>query len=224
VDDHHKTRRRERIFKYGVIGFFSAPTVLWVALLDVCRRGGWRSSLLVISLALNLFCGFVFVLAFLIAGEEPEVKESPPGTGGAIPPGFEWAQQGPLYFARVRTDSSAGAILGESVFITQDGCLVAGFDFTDGTPRIERAVLYDSKCLSKIEFDVLSGATSIMSYTQDGIPGSSLTDEDGDGVPDVKIEWDGPKSFRRSGHVTWVPTSDANAPDQVSNENATRLP
>ena len=172
--------------------------------------------MVLISLGLNLFCAFVFVLAFAIAGEEQEVTESPPAAVGAIPPGFEWARQGPLYFARVRADSPAAPILGQSVFIAQDGCFVAGFEFTNGTARIESAELYDSDCLAKLDLNVSSGATIFTSYAKDGRAEYSLRDCDGDGVPDIRTEWDVPRSFKRAGELTWVPMSDDNAVDQRS--------
>lgn len=217
-------RRTGSVFRYAATGFFSAGTVPWLAFLALLRKRGWKFSIIVISFALNGFCAIVFTLAFFISDDETGTRECATAPAAAIPPGFECAQRGPLYFVRVRPDSPTAPVLGQSLFVVQNGCFVAGFDLSDGRSRVETARLYGADCLLKLELDVSSGATSFTSYAEDGTPESSLRDGDGDGVPDIRIEWNADRSFKRSGNLTWVPTSDENARDQRTHEGPSPSP
>jgi hypothetical protein len=179
------------------------PLAVAAAFAQLFRRRGWRFSLVTVSVAGNVLFVAVVVAAYLVSHEPSGEKECPGIAKNALPPGFVCKEQGSLSFAEMSSREAAASVFGRTVFVASGGCIVAAFEFDKSGGNVSTANIYDAACRPRLEMDVATGATSYSVYDGSAEPEYSVRDKNGDGIPDVKIEWTSNTSFRRSEPIEW---------------------
>jgi hypothetical protein len=160
------------------------------------------SALTTVSVAGNLLFLAVVIIAYIVLHEPPGEDGCPASAKGALPAGFVCKEQGPLYFAEMSSRQAAASLFGRTVFVASGGCIVAAFEFDKSGGNVSTAQIYDAACRPRLEMDLATGATSYTVF--DGYTAEyGVRDKDGDGIPDIKIEWTSNTSFRRSEPIEW---------------------
>lgn len=198
--------RDQRWIASTAISFLSPPIALGVAMIRLCRQVGWRIWLAILSGAINA----VFILAvILVLLESPEdaldrsccseIQEVPPD-------GFVCLAPGPLVFCEPAPLSTLSVIIPNCVYVVSDGIIRARFEFTDETlSSLREVLLADEHGRPWLQGDLDDHSFIYSQYKNEADTDAevSLRDTDGDGVPDVKVDWLLGRSFERLKDIEW---------------------
>lgn len=201
--EEHRTQRIRRRFALGLGALLYTPLLFWAAFAPLFRARGWRFTLTAVSVAGNILFLVVVILAYTVSLGPSAKKECPSGPNDVLPPGFVCKEQGPLYFAEMSPEELAYSVLPRTIDVFLRGCIVASFEFAKGVDTLSGAELYDANCRPRVDLDPATGATSYSVYDGYTDPEYSVRDKDGDGIPDLKIDWTSNTSFRRTEPIEW---------------------
>ena len=190
----------------AAVAIFSPGLAVLATVIQMMGQRGWKFAMVGISVAVNaLFMFALIVVGYAGSDDESLIVDHRGDGNAAIPEGFSLRRQGPLYFAEPVFDELSSITLRSSICVVLHGCIVATFEFEDGLSTLTNVQVWDAQCRPRIDFDVRTGATiySLFETHKDMDPEYSIRDEDGDGIPDRKINWATSESFKRSGPMSW---------------------
>ena len=181
---------------------FSPQLAMWAAVIRILRGQGWRFALVTFSVLGNLLFVVVVILAYSAASHS--------GAGacsdtvyGVFPSGMRCRGPGPLYFAEFSPGTIPDSVLPPTIYVVMDGCILAGFEFDAQLRTVNASQLNDDMCRSRVDLTLATGAFIYTNYGKGFEAEYSLRDEDGDGVPDRKVDWITNESFIRSHPLEW---------------------
>ncbi|MCP4591168.1 MAG: hypothetical protein GY842_10510 [bacterium] len=180
------------------------PGMCWVGLRVLFCRGRWLHKFLVLSVCGNLVFAMGLFLAFT---EEDNPQGFYPSQEGTLA-GFEFIRcsEGPLWFCRTSEGSELDQALPNTVYVAFAGLIRARFEFVDEKMNALREVTVSDQ-FGRPWVDVnLTDQNLIYSrYTaeQQTDPEVSLRDKDGDGIPDMMVNWQSQESFERKEELEW---------------------
>lgn len=178
--------------------------ILWAPVRLVASIDGWTRRILVLSLA-----GNALFVSVLILGYYESARSS--SEGGLLldrqvaPRCFEYLGD-QFQFCRGAPGSEFERIVPNAIYVASDGIIRARFEFSNASlSSLSEVTLSDAVGRPWIDANLDDGKVVYSRYSSEngGDPESSLLDEDGDGIPDVKIDWIVHKRFRRDGELLW---------------------
>ena len=182
---------------------FPAVAMGWGGLKLLFGPGRWRSKLVALSIFGNVLFVFVMVLGYYVSQASPRSPEEEVSLLGAE---FIPCVNAPLHFVEAHPQSEMGRALENSVYVSFNGIIRARFEFTDGVmDTLKEVQLSDNYGRPWIRAPLETGKLFYTRYygeksTTDG--DVTLVDEDGDGIPDVMIDWELPATFERE-DIKW---------------------
>lgn len=182
---------KDRMLPLIIRAIHSACAVIWTA-----RGKRWKSTLIALSVCGNILSLFVVVLAsYSVTRDQAKLT-----------PGFILHSPGPLMFCRVPADSELERILPNSIYVSFGGLIRARFEFGDN----ELTVLTSTSVMDQsgrpwIEADIKDGNFIYNQFQDDEQvdPVFSLRDRNGDGIPDIKVDWNLGQSYEAEGAFAW---------------------
>lgn len=171
--------------------FRSACAVIWTA-----RGKRWKSTLIALSVCGNLLSLFVVLLATYSMKREQ----------AKLAPGFVLHSSGPLRFCRAPTDSELARILPNTIYVSSGGVIRARFEFGDSELTVlTTTTVMDEYGRPWIDASVNDGTFMYNQFVDDEQedPVFSLRDRNGNGIPDIKVNWNLGQSFEAEGDLAW---------------------
>lgn len=180
--------------------------VFWGVLAVFFGPGKWKYRLFAVSVAGNVLFVFVLTLGYLATEADSHGILSPTETELVAPECVECTQDA-LRFCQAPRDSELARIVPHAVYVAFDGRMTARFEFVDERlDRLREVTISDEHGRPWIDAELATGRVIYSRYgephAQD--PTESLIDEDGDGVPDAKVDWVLGQKFEHDG-LNWRP-------------------
>lgn len=202
MERRRNSRQTQGQIRLTLAALFSPQLAMWMGFMRILRGRGWRFALVTLSVLGNLLFIFVLILAFVI-GRQSEAGDCPDTAQGTFPSDMRCRPPGPLYFAEFSPGIIPDSVLPPAIYVVTDGCILAGFDFDEERETVKASQLYDNTCRSRVDLTLATGALIYTNYGKGFEAEYSLRDEDGDGVPDRKVDWTTNESFIRSHPPDW---------------------
>lgn len=194
--------RRTKIL--AAIGVLNPVILLPIGLARLLRSIGVMKVLFFLSVLGNLAFLTLVIVALLSDSERGSSKSLDHALVGAIPPGFIVRDQGPLYFCELANGNDSANLISNRIYVASESCAWAEFEFMHPSDKHPRVVaINNSACQSVLAYNLLDGSINITRFGADGQVEESLRDENGDGIPDRRINWRDNSSYVRTGSVTW---------------------
>ncbi len=180
--------------------------VYWGVFRILVRPGRWVQKLMAFSICGNLL--FVAVLVLGYYEEKTQERGSHPDDSLLVAAECVERPPGPLHFCQALRGSELGRIVPDAVYVASHGLVRARFEFTDeGLTALREVTLCDNLGRPWIDANLQDGSFIYTRYTDDvqTDPQVSLMDKDGDGIPDMLVEWELQLSFEPDQELTWRP-------------------
>lgn len=187
-----------------ILGF---PVVAmgWGFLKVLFARGRWAHKLIALSICGNVLFVVVLILAYFVGSKAD--RGSAEEEAALLGPDFVPCLDAPLHFVKARPESELGSVSLHHVYLSFRGIIRANFEFVDGEMDTLKKVQVSDKYgrLDWISARLEDGKLYYTRYHGDkGAEGDvTLIDEDGDGIPDVMIDWNLRARFEREQELTW---------------------
>lgn len=202
MDRHRYSRQTGGQIRLTLAALFSPQLSMWVGLIRILRGRGWRFALVTLSILGNLLFVIVIVLAYSV-GSHSEPSDCSDSAHVLFPSDMRCRTPGPLYFAEFSPGIIPDSVLPPAIYVVLDGCILAGFEFDEDLETVKASQLYDDTCRSRVDLTLATGAFIYTNYGKGFEAEYSLRDEDGDGVPDRKVDWTTNESFISSNALDW---------------------
>lgn len=191
-----------------------ALAVVWGALRALRQPGRRKDKVLALSVFGNLLFVIVLLLGYLASRYDDQVHR--PEGGGAqivVPPDLVHRARGPLEFCEAHPGSERAVRYPNAIYAASLGLIRARFEFADEQMGVLREVtIADKLGRPWIDASLDDGKVIWHRYAGEHDLESeiSLMDENGDGIPDVMINWKTRETYRPEHEVPWqrVATSD----------------
>ncbi len=178
--------------------------ICWGGIRLLFSRGSWFHKLFALSFLGNVFSGAVFAIGYYEYSKDPGGELTSEGT--LIAPECVYSQEGPVQVCVAPVDSQLADLFPNTVYVAFDGIFRGRFEFVDDNmQRLREVTICDSRGRPWIDAELDTGTmiyTRYLTATDDGAV-VTLVDEDADGIPDVKMDWDHEMRFERDGDLTW---------------------
>ena len=204
-----------RIPRVAILAWLSPVTALgWGAVRAIRQPGRIKEKVLVFSLCGNVLFGLVLLLGYLESRYDETVGPSNPGNARiVVPPSLVHRPQGPLEFCEATPQSVAADLLPNTIYAASSEVVRASFEFEDDQLEVLREItICDEFGRPWIDANLVDGKVIWHRYAGERELESdiSLRDEDGDGVPDVMINWTTRQTYRPARETEWrlVDTTD----------------
>ena len=199
--DHSRRRTLRRL----IVATFFLPNIgiLWLGRVLLTRRN-WRKKLIGMSI-----CGNLLFVAALVVGYLEERAEQDSGyirEGTILATDCVACQQGRLAFCKAPPESDLGSALPNSWYVASDGLHRASFAFSEDDPTTLKEVsVFDRLGRTWITANLQNGTLHYERFTADSqtIPPTGWLDKDGDGIPEIMVNWELGQSFERENRLTW---------------------
>jgi len=196
--------RRKLGAAIALILAFPAVAMGWGILKVLFGPGRWGSKLIALSIFGNVLFVFVMVLGYYVSQASPRSPEEEVSLLGTE---FIPCANAPLHFVEAHPQSELRSALEHSVYASFHGIIRARFEFTDGVmDTLKEVQLYDHDGRPWIRAPLETGKLFYTRYHNEksSTEGDvTLIDEDGDGIPDVMIDWHQEARFEREQELTW---------------------
>ncbi len=174
-------------------------------LVAVARVQGRVRTILAFSLAGN----FLFVLV-LVLGYYESTRPEPGGAtraGELVAPECIECPGDPFRFCQAPPGSELARIIPNAIYVASADVHRVRFEFSDTQlGSLVEVTLSDAVGRPWIDANLEDGTVIYSRYSsQDQLePEVSLLDEDGDGIPDVMMDWALQQRYQREGELLWV--------------------
>ncbi len=196
--------RRNLSAAVALIMAFPAVAMGWGILKVLFGPGRWGPKLITLSIFGNVLFVFVLILGYYVSEADRGSAEE---EAALLGPDFVPCLDAPLHFVEARPESELGSMSLHHVYLSFRGIIRANFEFVDGEMDTLKKVQVSDKYgrLDWISARLEDGKLYYTRYHGDkGAEGDvTLIDEDGDGIPDVMIDWNLRARFEREQELTW---------------------
>lgn len=183
---------------------FPVVSVGWGILKVLFGPGRWRPKLIALSIFGNMLFVFVVILGYYVSEAYPP---SPEEEAALVGPDFVPCVNAPLDFVEARRESELARALPNVIYAAFDGNIRATFEFVDGTMKTLKEVGLSDKYGRPWMTVNLDNEKLVYTRYRDeegAVAGDvTLVDEDGDGIPDVMVNWDSQTRFKREEELKW---------------------
>jgi len=159
---------------------------------------------------LSVLGNILFVLVLILGYLESNKPTAGEFGEDVIPltPDLVQRAQGPLYFGEAAAHSELAEMLPNAIYVVSDRTVRARFEFVDQKmSEVSELTVFDKYGRPWINADLDEGKMIYSRYTgeyQSDVP-VSLLDDDGDGIPDVMVDWNSKTSFVPLQEFSWTP-------------------
>ena len=197
-----------RIPRVAVLAWLSPVTALgWGAVRAIRQPGRTIEKVLAFSLCGNVLFGLVLLLGYLESRYDE--RTAPAVSGNArivVPPNLVLRPQGPLEFCEAIPQSVAADHFSNTIYAATSEVVRARFEFEDDQLEVLREITICNEFGRPwIDANLVDGTVNWHRYAgeRELEYDISLRDEDGDGVPDVMINWTTRQTFRPTRETEW---------------------
>jgi|GEM_PF-3773290 len=168
-------------------------------------HGRRTATLLALSICGNLALGIVLILRHY-EQESPKQTDRADDCARLGPEFIPWAYSA-LQWCEARPESRLAQLLPNTVYLAFDGTALARVEFVDEDMNVVREItMSDRHGRPWVDVNLQDETLIYSRYTGqwETDPQVSLRDEDGDGIPDVMVNWELKRSFKRSEELKWA--------------------
>lgn len=192
------------LFRLAVISFVSPVVAIIWAGRKLVRGPGWGPKLVGLSILGNLLFVLVLIVGYFEASNPEDSGKA--NSGALVAPECIKRSQEPLLFCAPAAESELNTLVPNAIYVAFDGPVRARFEFTDETLSfLEEVTLSDQYGRPWIDANLEDGSLIYSRYGHDDQldPEVSLRDRDGDGIPDLMIDWKTGTRFRAEQELQW---------------------
>ncbi len=204
MDKSPGQRTRRNLITLVAVSFVSPLVAMVWGFLKGFGPGRWGPKLIALSIFGNVLFVLVLILGYYVSEASPP---SPEEEAGLLGPDFVPCLDAPLHFVKATPESAMGSVSPHCIYVSFHGIVRARFEFADGAmDTLKEVQLTDKYGRPWINARLGDGKLHYTRYydekgTADG--DVTLIDEDGDGIPDVMIDWQQEARFEREQDLTW---------------------
>ena len=203
-EDELGHRKHRSLIPLILVSWFSPLIAIEWGFLRLMRFAGWKRALIILSAFGNLLFASVLVIGYLESANPCNPIEC--NVGEPVASDCIQRCRGPLRFCEHPPESDLSSALPNSIYVASTGTIRARFQFADEELiSITDVMLCDGFGRPWIEVNIEDGSMIYSRYADDvaADPTVSLRDKDGDGIPDIMINWELTTSFERDQNLSW---------------------
>ena len=204
MEKHGHPDKKRGLFRLAVISFVSpVGAIIWAGR-NLVRGPRWGPKLFGLSILGNLLFVLVLIVAYFEASNPEDSGKA--NSGALVAPECIKRSQEPLLFCAPAAESELNTLVPNAIYVAFDGLVRARFEFTDETLSfLEEVTLSDQYGRPWIDANLEDGSFIYSRYGHDDQldPEVSLRDRDGDGIPDLMIDWKTGTRFRPEQDMHW---------------------
>lgn len=193
----------DRLTSRKAIGLVKLAVVTWIhPLFGACWAvifgpGRWLHKVLACSVCGNLLFLFVLILAYYL-----DITEH----AELVAPDCARRAESVLYFCEAPFESELARIAPNTIYVVSDGVHRARFEFvSEDMSVLKEIAIMDDHGRPWISASLEKGSLIYNRYPDNVKTDSevSLIDKDGDGIPDLMVNWELEASFEPEQNLTW---------------------